>query len=810
MHPRFFGDAKTKVFSFVFKIYAENKPMDFDLAVSDGELSAQLGEQKISLSPQEVRHIAKTLGRNPTLTELWAFNVEWTEHCGYVSTRNLLRRYLVEAGLTTGPNVVQGIEEDAGIVYFDNIDGEDYCIVIAHESHNHPSFKMPFEGSGTGIGGIVRDVFCMGAKVIGVADPLRFGNPYGGNKQLVRRIANGVVAGIGGYGNPLGVPNIGGDVVFNDSYDHNPLVNVVAIGIVKRDDIIHSKVPTERREPYRLIVVGKPTDNSGFGGSAFASKKIDVEAEDKGAVQIPDPFLKEVLHEAGADVIRTIKEKSYRLDRDIALKDFGGGGLYCVTSEVGAGRSGIRVNLDDVHVAMEDLHPHVIAGAETQERYCWVVPESLVPDVLRIYNEVWNLPEIYEGARATVVGEVTGDNMYILTHRYQEVCNLPIDFLVGGISYNRKTSPSRRKFREPETREPKNLGKALLRMLEDPDIACRESIFTTYDTTVQGNTAIAPGEADASVLRIKGSKKGIASSCDNNPYYGRISPYWGAATAVAEAARNVASVGAKPWAITDCLNFGDPTRPVVMWQFEESLKGIADALRAIGLKGFDSHLPVVSGNVSLYNESKQSRRAVDPSPIIYCLGLLDDYSKAVTLQLKEPSNSVYLVGDRFDELGGSAYYRIIHRRLGANVPVVRFPQERAMIYGLIDNIHEGNVAAAHDISNGGFLVTLAEMCMGGRAAGKYGAEIDAGQLGDGLRNDKILFSESSGFLVEVPQASASLFERVYKGYEIKPVCIGQVSRNPRLVAYSNGRTYADVQLDQMKSAWTSGLPRALR
>lgn len=784
--------------------------MDFDLTVSGWEMKERLEEFKIGLTTKEVRHIAKTLGRSPTLTELWAFNVEWNEHCGYVSSRKLLKQLLVEPGLTTGPNVVQGIEEDAGIVYFGNINGEDYCVVIAHESHNHPSQKLPYEGAATGIGGIVRDVFCMGGRVIGVLDPLRFGNPYGKNMRSVRRVANGVVAGIGGYGNPLGVPNVGGDVVFDDSYDDNCLVNVVAIGIVKRSDIIHSKVPKERKEPYKIVIVGKPTDNSGFGGASFASRDIDMEAEDKGAVQIPDPFLKEVIHESGADVIRMIKERGYRLDRDVALKDFGGGGLYCITSEIGAGRCGIRVNLDDVHVAMEDLPPHVIGGAETQERYGWVVPESLVPDVLRIYNEEWKLPEIYEGAKAVVVGEVTEDGRYVLTHQGNVVCDLPIDFLVGGISYDRKIFPSKRQFREPNVREPKNLSRVLLRMLEDPNIACRENIFTTYDTTVQGNTVIAPGEADASILRVKGSKKGIASSCDNNPSYGRINPYWGAATAVAEASRNVAAVGAVPWAITDCLNYGNPTRPIVMWQFRESLKGIGDALRGIGLKGFNSHLPVVSGNVSLYNESRQSGQAVNPSPIIYCLGLLDDYSRAVTLQLKRAGNRIYLVGDRFDELGGSAYYNVIHRRLGANMPVVRFPLERSMIYGVIDNINQGNVVAAHDISNGGLLVTLAEMCMGGRTSGKYGAEIDAGQLNPDLRTDKNLFSESSGFLVEVPQLSATSFERVYQNYGVRPVYLGDVRRDPRLVVYSNGRTCVNLLLDEMKSAWTRGLPQALR
>ncbi len=787
--------------------------MDFNANVPDEALSAQLMEYGVGLSAKEVRYITNKLQRNPTLEELWAFNVEWNEHCGYVSTRKLLKRFLVEPGLTSGPNVIQGPEEDAGIVYFDTIDGEEYGIVIGHESHNHPSQEVPDEGAATGVGGIMRDIFCMGARVIGVADSLRFGDPYGRNKSKVRYIANGVVAGIGGYGNPAGIPNIGGDVVFNRSYDNNCLVNVASIGLVKRSDIIHSKVPRERREPYKIIVVGKPTDKSGFGGATFASQEVDITADNKGAVQVSDPFLKEVLNEAGLDVMSMIKEKGYKLDRDVAFKDFGGGGLYCITSEIAAGRSGIRVDLGKVHTVIYDdinaLPPHVIAGAETQERYGWAVPESLAADVLRIYNEEWCLPNIHEGARASVVGDVTDDGRYVLVYG-GKVCDVPIDFLVDGISYDRPYRKSNKRFKEPETREPKNLTKVLLRMLEDPNLACKQDIFTTYDTTVQGNVVIAPGEADASLLRVKGSKKGIASSCDNNPFYGRISPYWGAATAVAEAARNVASVGATPWAVTDCLNFGNPTKPVAMWQFREALRGIPDALRGIGLKGYDSHLPVVSGNVSLYNESKQSGRGVDPSPIIFCLGLINDYSKAVTMQMKNSGDAIYLVGQRFDELGGSDYYRIIHRRLGANVPIVRFDYERGMIYSIIDSINEGNVTAAHDISNGGLLVTAAEMAMGGRAKGKYGAALDLGQLKEDLRDDKKLFSESSGFLVEIPQSYTTNFEKTCARYGIIPVHIGEVTIEPRLVVYNGGKSAVDVYLNDMKSAWTSGLSRALR
>jgi len=765
------------------------------------------------LDEDRLNLLYRTLERHPTLPEVVLFGIESGEHCGYVSSKRALREFLIQPGLTEGPNVKQGVGEDAGIIYFDTIDGENHYLVLAHESHNHPSAVNPYQGAATGIGGIIRDVFCMGGKLIAVLDPLRFGSPYGNKRRETRFIANGVAAGIGGYANPYGVPNLGGDIVFDKCYNENPLVNVVALGIATESDIIHSKCPAERRGPYKMILVGKPTDNSGYLGATFASVELDVAKENLGAVQVAEPFLKEVLSEAGRDVMEMLKEEGYNLSRDIGYKDLGGGGLFCGSSEVGKGISGIAVDFDQVHTSMPNLATEEIGAGETQERYIWVVPESVVDDVLRIYNEVWDLPGIYEGARASVIGEVTEDGKYVVKYRGETVIDVPLDFVVEGISYDREFKPPKRNFREPNIREPENLGRDLLRMLRNPNLACKEAIFTTYDTTVQANTIIAPGEADAGLLRVKGSRKGIAGSTDGNPFYGRINPYVGGASAVAEAARNVAAIGATPQAITDCLNYGSPDNPSVMWQLREGVRGIADASRGIGLKGTDSHLPIVSGNVSLYNQSfnRQTIKSdpIFPSPTIFCAGIIDDYSKAVTLQLKHPGDRIYLVGERFDELGGSEYYRTIHRRVGANVPEVRFEYERAMIYAIIDAINNGNANAVHDISNGGFLTTAAEMAMGGRARGKYGMEIDLQQMKEDLPNHKKLFSESSGFVVEVPQGQASYFEKIMSGYGINPAYVGDVIGKPRLVAYSNS-TALDLSLDDMKSAWTSGLPRALR
>ena len=798
------------------------------------ELQEALDSYSISLSPTVVRKIQRELGRDLTPVELFAYNVQWTEHCGYVSTRGLLKETFVEPGLTGGPNVLQGIEEDAGIIsLLRGDDGREYGLVIAMESHNHPSQRMPFEGAATGIGGIVRDVYCMNGKVVAVLDPLRFGDPRGKHAARSRYVANGVVAGIGnGYANPLGVPNIGGDISFSGSFDENCLINVVALGTVMSDEIIHSSVPNERYngEPLCLVVVGKPTDSSGFGGSAFASKALDEAKaqEDKGAVQVPDPFLKEVLTEAQWDAVRYLRERGLDLGRHVGYKDFGGGGFYCWSSEVGAGRGGVTVDLNRLHrvpeIVVRDgdsadartMKSVVACGAETQERYGWIVPQSAAKGLMRIYNRDWALPDIYEGARASVVGEPRSDGRYVIKLGDEVVCDLPNEHLVGGTLFHRKATPSRRKFREPgDLREPSDYGNATLRMLYDPNIASRAPVFTTYDTSVQGNTVVMSGEADAGlIVPFEGRTIGVAASVDNNPRYGRISPYDGATNSVAESARNVAAVGATPQAIADCLNFGNPERPVAFWALKESMRGIADAVRGVGLKGYDSHLPIVSGNVSLYNESAQGG-AIDPSPIVCCVGSMEDASRHVTMRLKEAGNELYLVGPRFDELGGSEYYRIVHGRLGANVPKVRFDWnglnlERGMTYGTIDAINSGYVTAAHDISNGGLLMTLAEMAMGGRADNQNGAEIDLSTINADLRRDTKLFSESSGFVLEVPARYASGMKGAFGQYGVEPVLIGQTSGKPYLAVYDGGRNVMALGLDAMKGAWTTGLRDALR
>jgi len=772
------------------------------LAVSqfhdDDLLEKELRKMKLSLTPQEARKIVSILGRDPTIVECFIFDTEWSEHCSYKSSKSVLKKFLPLAA----PNVIQSIEEDAGIIYLTAVDGKKYGVVIAHESHNHPSQVLPVEGAATGIGGVVRDVDCMGARVVAVADPLRFGDPEGKNGNRVKWIVSGVVDGIWGYGNALGVPNIAGDVYFDESFDDNCLVNVVAVGIIREDEIIHSRAPKGAGEgKYDVILVGKPTDDSGFGGVTFASEILDEEKEEekKGAVQVHDPFLKNVL------LMRKANEAVWKLARkkgiEIGFKDLGGGGLACASSEMGsAGNYGIEIDLEKVHVSLPDMLPEVIACGETQERYLLVVPSQLTDDVLKIYNEDWDLPNIYEGARASVIGKVTGENQYILSYKGEKVCDLPIHEVTKGVFYEREAKPPVRNFAEPQFEMPDDLGGALLKILKSPNVSSREAVYRFYDTEVQGNAVIRPGEADAGViapLEEEGSMVGVALATDGNPVYGLIDPYWGGATAVAEAMRNVVAVGATPSGLTDCLNYGNPEKKGAFWEFVEGVRGVSEASSNLWLKGYpETPVPIVSGNVSFYNESAAGK-AVAPSPIIACIGIIEDYSLAITMRFKEAGNRIYLAGQRYDELGGSEYYRRILGELGKNVPNVRYKEERNTMYAVLDCIQKGCLKSAHDISGGGLAVTLAEMAV----CGGLGAEIDLERMESDLREDKKLFSESGGFVMEVPVEASSDVEKVFRSHGLRIFHIGDVSEERYFTVGAGKKEIFRLSLSAMEEAW---------
>jgi len=764
--------------------------------MSGKELQSYFRKNTISLKTSEANKIVKLIGRNPTLTELHIFNIQWSEHSSYKSSRKVLQTLPTKA-----PNVILGPVEDSGIIELGKIKNEKYGIVVSHESHNHPSQVVPYEGAATGVGGILRDVLCMGAEILATADPLRFGNPNGKNKNKTKYIANEVIDGIAGYGNAVGIPNLAGDIYFNESFDDNCLVNVVCLGLVKEKDIIHSYAP-KNAENYDIIIVGKPTDNSGFGGAAFASLILDEDAREsnRGAVQVPDPFLKNVLIRATYEVFKEAKNQDVKL----GFKDMGAGGIMCATSELCSDADyGAELDLDKVHVSM-DLPSFIVACSETQERFTWISPKEFTPTILKIYNKDFELSNVAENAKAVVIGKVTQKQDYIANYKGKTVCKVPIKSVTSGISYNRVGKKPKRKFKEPKLKELKKYNKIALQILNHPNIASKAKCYNHYDKNVTGKGIIEPGQADAGLMKAV-NKFGIALAVDNNPKYGRIDPYLGAVNAVAESMRNVAAIGAIPSALTDCLNFGNPEKPEAFYDFKESVRGIKDAASKINYYKTKHPVPIVSGNVSFYNESKTGN-AIDPSPIIACVGIMKDYSKAITMKIKKENSNLLLIGNRKDELGGSVYYEI-NNQLGKNVPKIDFKEQKGMIYGVIDCIDKKLLLSCHDISDGGMFITIAEMLLGGNADGNIGAEINFNN--PKLRNDRILFSETPGFVIEVEDKNLKKVASVFKKYKLITHHLGKTTNNKKLSIINNKKIIIELSIDEMKSAWTTGFVDAL-
>jgi len=767
-------------------------------------LATRLSEEGLRLSPDEVARVAELLGRDPTRVEAVLFDTLWSEHCSYKSSRAVLKAHLP----TEAPHVILGPGEDAGIVYLTTARGERWALVVGHESHNHPSQVVPFEGAATGIGGIVRDIYCMGAEVVGVLDALRFGGLEGEHGERSREIAAGVVDGIWHYANALGVPNLGGDAVFDSRYDDNCLVNVVAVGVVPERHIVRSRVPAEaRQEPYVFVLVGKPTDASGFGGAAFASAVLDEEEEEsnKGAVQIPDPFLKRVLTEANRQVLELARREGFA----VGFKDLGAGGIACATSELAAaGGFGAEIELSAVSLDGGPFPPEIIACSETQERYAWAVPRSRAQAVLQIYNVDYDLPHLYPGARAQVVGRVRDeDTLYRVTHEGDEVCTAAVEIITEGIRYERAAGPAPVRGAEPSPAAPGDLGETFAALLTGTALASREGIYRSYDTEVQGRAVIRPGEADASVLvPVEGSPVGLAVSVDGNPFHGELDAYQGGAGAVAEAMRNVVAVGAMPWCLTDCLNYGNPEDPEVFRQFRDGVRGVGDAAREIGLLEDAAHpVPIVSGNVSFYNQSVEGK-AIPPSPIVACFGVLKDYAAAVTPVLKHEGNGLWLVGGpRRRELGGSAYWRHLGVT-GGTPPRIDFAAVRAELAATLEGIEKGLIVACHDVSEGGLGIAAAEMAL----AGRLGLRLELEDAPDGLRLDEYLFTETGGFLAEVAPEQEAAFTELCRARGTGARRVGAVRAGRGFSVQTPGAGRVSLDLERLEPRWHGALREAMR
>lgn len=810
--------------------------------MNDGEILQTLGQHKIGLTVEEARKITHILGRDPTLTEAVIWGIQGSEHCSYKSSRSHLKTLPTQA-----PQVMLGVGEDSGIVEIAEVKCNDgmvrkFGIVMAHESHNHPSQVVPYEGAATGVGGIVRDVLCMGAKVIATADPLRFGE-ISRNQTVL--IAEGVFDGIAGYGNPIGVPNLAGDTYFSDGFNDNCLVNVVCLGVLAEDEIIHSYVPEEAAEVgYDIIIIGKPTDQSGMGGAAFASLKLKEEDKEmnKGAVQEPNPFLKRHILESTYDLFRILKEKGEL--RRVSFKDHGAGGNVCSTVEQVSRRGfGAEIDLDKVHVGVTGLPPAVIGCSETQERFAWICHPDLTQMILDHYNKKWALPEIAAGAGASAVGVVTkGD--YILRYKGEMVCRAKSTDITEGLKYDRPYKEPERKFEEPSKMGLKNLHDILLALMGSENIASREPITERYDKNVQGQSIIESGQADAGLiaplrnrddvpLESEAQKIGVALSVAGNPRQAKISPYWAAANAVVESMRNVAAIGAMPWAATDCLNYGNPEKPEQMWELVEGIRGIGDALKGVPNAMYPDHpIPVISGNVSLYNESP--RGSVDASAIIAMLGRMENIDKVITPELKEVGSRLVLLGKRRDELGASEYYRVMGE-LGANVAKADFGRAKAEIDTVLELIEDGMAVSCHNILGGGLGVCVMEMALGPKAEGKIGFEVDLAEAsvtlslskGDMVRppprrgkqahhdTSKKLFSETQGFVLEIPEQHHAAAKKIAEKHGAEWVDLGKTISESMITIRDTSNTSMNENplihepLDAYRHAWRYGLREKL-
>jgi phosphoribosylformylglycinamidine synthase subunit PurL len=709
--------------------------------------------------------------------------------------------------------VLIGPGEDGGVVHLGVHDGVRWAVVVGHESHNHPSQVLPVEGAATGIGGIVRDVFCMGAEVVGVLDALRFGDPTGPAAVKVRDIAQGVVEGIMEYGNALGVPNLGGDCFFDPSFDDNCLVNVVALGVCPESRITRSRVPQgAKSEPHVLILIGKPTDMTGFGGASFASAGLDADRahEQKGAVQVHDPFLKRVLFEATEAVFQLVAARGI----EIGFKDLGAGGLACAAVELAAAAGmGMEVDLSAVPTDRPGHPPEVIACAETQERFALVVPKTLAPEILAIYNQDFELPALYPGAGAAVVGKVLLEDRFLLRHRRTAVGDLKATQVTAGIQYERPASalPSPPPPSPVPAIDP---AAALLELLGSPNLASREFIFRGYDTDVRGRAVVRPGEGDAGVIApVPGASFGIAVAVGGIPAYGLVDPHLAGMHAALEAMRNVAAAGGSPIALTDCLNYGSPEDPVVFASFVAGVDGIAAAARAIGLRESATSppnaVPIVSGNVSFYNHSAAGR-AIAPSPIVAAIGRLDDWSRALTTRVKAAGSRLVLLGARRPELGGSALLasRGVRGRDSGPVVPVDFAAERASLYAVVDLAAAGHLRAAHSLGAGGLLVGIADMLLGVQGTPRVGAELDLTPIAPGLAPAACLFGEAPGFVLEVAPERMETVTWLLRERGVQAWDLGPTVPEPRLRVTLAGAGF-ELGLDRLAAAHRGALPALL-
>ncbi|MCS7155727.1 MAG: phosphoribosylformylglycinamidine synthase subunit PurL [Bacteroidota bacterium] len=722
------------------------------------------------LTDEEYDRILQILGRQPTYTELGMYAVMWSEHCSYKNSIAVLKT-LPRSG---GRLLVAAGEENAGLVDI----GDGLAVAFKIESHNHPSAVEPYQGAATGVGGIHRDVFAMGARPIAALDSLRFGSL---DNARVRYLFDGVVRGIADYGNAFGVPTVGGEIYFDPAYEGNPLVNVMSVGLVR----VGQTARAAARGPGNLVmIVGSATGRDGIHGATFASEVLQEDSEAKRPnVQVGDPFTEKLLLEATLEALRT--------GAVVGLQDMGAAGLTCSSCETSArAGTGMRLYLERVPLREPDMSAYEILLSESQERMLLIVQRGREEEVLEVFRK-WDLP-------AALIGEVTDTGLVEVYHHGELKAAVPASSLVLGggapVYIRQAREPAylerTRALRLADVPLPKNLEAVFLRLLDSPNIASKRWVYEQYDTMVRTNTVVGPGPSDAAVVRIKGTRKALALKVDGNGRYVYLNPRRGAQIAVAEAARNVVCSGARALAITNCLNFGDPYNPEVYWTFQEAVAGIGEACRILGT-------PVTGGNVSFYNESPTG--AIYPTPTIGMVGLIEPFpDRLMTAGFKSAGDLVWLLGQNREDIGGSEYLAWIHGRVAGDAPYLDLDEEKRLHELLLVLIAAGQIRSAHDVSDGGLAVALAESCL----FGGLGARI---WVRDPIRPDALLFGESqSRVIVSAPPQTKAAIEAEARRFGLAASLLGRVGGDRLQI-----NDWIDLPLEQIREVYESAIPRRM-
>ena len=739
--------------------------MSLLLEPSQEQIKEEKLYQQMGVSDDEFAMIESILGRLPNYTEIGIFSVMWSEHCSYKNSKPILKKFP-----TKGERVLQGPGEGAGIVDI----GDNQAVVFKIESHNHPSAIEPYQGAATGVGGIIRDVFSMGARPIAVLNSLRFGEL---TSPRVKYLFEEVVAGIAGYGNCIGIPTVGGEVQFDGCYEGNPLVNAMCVGLINHEDI---KKGQAKGVGNTVMYVGAKTGRDGIHGATFASEEMSDQSEEKrSAVQVGDPFMEKLLLEACLEVIKS--------DALVGIQDMGAAGLTSSSAEMASkAGSGIEMNLDLIPQRETGMTPYEMMLSESQERMLLVIERGREQEIIDIFDK-------YD-LEAVAVGHVTDDKMLRLFHNGEMVADLPVDALAEEAPVYHKPSkvPAYYKeFLETDVPAPKveDAKETLLELLKQPTIASKEWVYDQYDYMVRTNTVVAPG-SDAAVLRIRGTKKALAMTTDCNARYLYLDPETGGKIAVAEAARNIVCSGAEPLAVTDNLNFGNPEKPEIFWQIEKAADGISEACNVLST-------PVIGGNVSLYNESNGS--AIYPTPVIGMVGLIEDTDHITTQHFKAAGDLIYVIGETFPEFAGSELQKLSEGKIYGKAPAIDLEVEQARQKALLKAIRTGLVQSAHDVSEGGIGVALAESVISSQG---LGANVTlAGE-------SALLFSETqSRFIVSVKKDHQEAFEKLVKDADL----IGEVTSDSVLAVQSQeGQQWIHAQTEELESAWKGAIPCLLK